>query len=173
MSPEPPPFQLLEPEAVESLLPGWWLPHILIGSVLLLALVLVAVLLIRARNRPRPVDPAKIREEARLKAVATLESARSSVATPREAAVLASLALRDYLARAADDPALFETHEEFIARHDSLAALHEQARAAAAAGFSHLASLKYAAEPPASTATGVIESARSLLDELHRGFAQT
>jgi len=173
MSPEPPPFQLLEPDAIESLLPGWWLPHILIASTILLALILIAVLLIRAKNRPRPVDLSKVREEARLKAVATLESARSSTATPRDAAVLASLALRDYLARAADDPALFETHEEFIGRHDSLAALHEQARDTAAAGFSHLASLKYAAEPPASTAPEVIESARTLLDELHRGFAQT
>ena len=89
------------------------------------------------------------------------------------AAVLASLTLRDYLATAADDPALFETHEEFIARHDSLAALTEKARAAAAAGFSRLAALKYAAEPPASTASLVIESARTLLDELHRGFTPT
>lgn len=173
MPPEPPPFQLLEPDAVESLLPGWWLPYILIGSTILLVLILIAVLLVRAKNRPRPVNLEKIREEARLKAVATLESARSSTATPREAAVLASLALRDYLARAADDPALFETHEEFIARHDSLASLHEKARHAAAVGFSHLASLKYAAEPPFSTAPEVIESARTLLGELHRGFSQT
>jgi len=173
MSPEPPPFQLLEPDSVESLLPGWWLPHILIGATILVALILAAVLLVRMKNRPRPVDPAKMREQARLKAVATLESARGTAATPREAAVLASLALRDYLACAADDPALFETHEEFIARRDSLASLHEKARDAAAAGFSHLASLKYAAEPPASTAPEVIESARALLHELHSGFIQT
>jgi hypothetical protein len=173
MPPESPPFQLHEPDLIESLLPGWWLPHILIGSTILIALMLAAVLLVRAKNRPRPVDPAKLREDARLKAVSALESARASSATPREAAVFASLALRGYLARAADDPALFETHEEFIARRDSLAALHEKARESAAAGFSHLASLKYAAEPPASTATEVIESARTLLDELHRGFVQT
>jgi len=173
MTPEPPPFQLQEPDAIESLLPGWWLPHILISSAILFALAIIAILLVRMMRRPRPVNLAKIREEARLKAVATLESARSAAATPREAAVLASLALRDYLSRAADDPALFETHEEFIARRDSLAALHEKARAAAAAGFSRLASLKYAAEPPAATAPEVIESARTLLDELHRGFSPT
>jgi len=174
MPPEPTPFQLLEPDTIESLLPGWWLPHILIAATILVALTLAAVLLIRAKNRPRPADPAKIREEARLKAVAALESARGGASSsPRDAAVLASLALRDYLARAADDPSLFETHEEFIARQDSLTALHEEARAAAAAGFSHLASLKYASEPPTSTATEVIESSRNLLDELHRGFAQT
>lgn len=172
MTPEPPPFQLQEPDAVESLLPGWWLPHILIGATILVALILITVLLVRAIKRPRPVNLGKIREEARLKAVATLESARSSSATPRDAAVLASLALRGYLSRAADDPALFETHEEFIARRDSLAALNAPARDAAATGFAHLASLKYAAEPPASTAAEVIESARTLLDSLHRGFAQ-
>jgi len=173
MPAEPPPFQLLEPGGVESLLPGWWLPHILIASTICIALILAAVLLVRMKNRPRPVDLAKVREEARLKAVANLESARGSTATPRDAAVLASLALRDYLSRAADDPALFETHEEFIARRNSLAALDEKSRHAAAAGFSHLASLKYAAEPPASTASEVIEHARALLHQLHSGFSQT
>lgn len=173
MPPELPPFQLHEPEDIESLLPGWWLPHILIVSTLLVALVFVAVLLVRAKNRPRPVDYAKIREEARLKAITTLESSRSSITTPREAAVLASLALRAYLSRAADDPALFETHEEFIARRDSLSALLESARMATAAGFSHLATLKYAADPPHATATGVLESARTLLEEIHSGFAKT
>lgn len=173
MSPESPPFQLHEPDAIESLLPGWWLPHLLIGSTILIAVLLIAILLIRAKNRPRPVNPAKMREEARLHAVSTLESARSSTQTARDAAMIASMALRDYLARAAEDPALFETHDEFIARHDALASLHENARAAAASGFSRLAEIKYSAELPASTASEVIEAARTLLDQLHRGFAET
>ncbi len=171
---EPSPFHLREPEAVEALLPGWWLPHILIGGTLLVAALLVAILLVRAMKRPRPANPAKIREEARLKAVAALESARGgSAATPREAAVLASLALRDYLSTAAEDPALFETHEEFIARRDSLAALHPQAREAAANGFTRLAALKYAANPPQDNAGDVVETARTLLDTLHRGFTES
>jgi len=37
--------------------------------------------------------------------------------------VLASLILREYLSSAAGDPALFETHEEFISRHDALQSL--------------------------------------------------
>ena len=173
MPPEPPPFQLQEPDAIEALLPGWWLPPILLGCALFLVLLLVVFLLVRHMRRPRVVDPAKVREETRLKAVATLEAARGSAATAREAAVLASLVLRNYLASAAGDPALFETHEEFIARHDSLAALTEKARAAAAAGFSRLAALKYSAQPPDTSAQLVIESARTLLDELHRGFSPT
>ena len=174
MPTEPPPFHLLEPEAAEALLPGWWLPHILIGGSLFIALLLIAIFLVRAIKRPRPENPAKIREEARLKAVATLESAsRGAGTTPRDAAFLASLALRDYLATAAQDPALFETHEEFIARRDSLATLNSRAREAAANGFSSLAALKYAAEPPAATAAEVLESARTLLDQLHSGFAES
>ena len=173
MNSEPPPFHLREPGAADALLPGWWLPHILIGGTLLVALMLVAILLVRAIKHPRPENPAKIREEARLKAVTTLESACGTAETPREAAVLASLALRDYLSTAAQDPALFETHEEFIARRDSLAALSARARDAAADGFSRLASLKYAAEPPAGTATEVLESSRTLLDALHRGFTES
>ena len=43
-----------------------------------------------------------------------------STADVRDAAVLSSLILRKYLATAAGDPALFETHEEFVARHDAL-----------------------------------------------------
>lgn len=170
MPPESPPFQLHEPEAIESLLPGWWLPHILIGSTLLVAILLISILLVRAGKRQRPVDPAKLREQARLKAVSALEAARTSAASARDAAVLASLALRDYLAGAAGDPALFETHEEFVARHGALATLTEPARESAAAGFAHLAALKYAANPPASTVTEVIEASRTLLDDLHRGF---
>lgn len=172
MPPEPPPFHLREPTTADALLPGWWLPHILIGSSILIALLIIAFLLVRMMKRPRPADPRKIREEARLNAATKLEASRTSATTPRDAAVLASLALRDYLSIAAEDPALFETHEEFIARRDSLAALNPQTRNAAADGFSKLASLKYAAQPPAADPRDVIESARTLLDTLHRGFTE-
>ena len=92
--------------------------------------------------------------------------------TSRQAAVRCSLILRKYLAQAANDPSLFETHEEFISRQDSLAALTDEAREACAMGFSKLAALKYApqeaADDPAPGA--VIEDTRLLLHTLHHGF---
>jgi hypothetical protein len=89
----------------------------------------------------------------------------------RNAAVLASLILRKYLSIAAGDPALYETHEEFVARHDALSALAAEARAATAEGFGRLAALKYAPEIPAAAEEEVIAQARTLLETLHHGFA--
>lgn len=85
--------------------------------------------------------------------------------------MVSSLILRKYLSAAANDPALFETHEEFISRHDSLQALKPEARAAAEAGFTRLASLKYAPEIQEDAPAQVIADSRALLETLHQGFA--
>ena len=65
------------------------------------------------------------------------------------------------------DPALFETHEEFISRHQALASYPEDLRKVTAEGFSHLARLKYGPD-----ATGdpiaLVTAARQLLDRLHQ-----
>jgi len=82
------------------------------------------------------------------------------------------LILRKYLAQASNDPSLFETHEEFITRQDSLTALTEEAREACAMGFSKLAALKYAPQEATdeSAPEAVIEETRLLLHTLHHGF---
>ena len=67
---------------------------------------------------------------------------------------------------------MFETHEEFISRHDSLQALTAEARAAAEAAFTRLASLKYAEEIPDDDPAEVIADARKLLETLHQGFTK-
>lgn len=169
MPEEPPAFQIREPSGVEALLPGWWLPPVLLAVFLLLVIGILAFLLIRLKNRKRVEDPAKLREAARLEAVAALNNAPKS--TSREAAITASLILRRYLAAATGDPALFETHEEFVARRDSLASLSPTAREAAATGFASLATLKYGVAPPEAAPVRVLEDARNLLDQLHNGFA--
>ena len=81
-----------------------------------------------------------------------------------------SLILRRYLSLAAEDPALFETHEEFIARNDALLSLSDAARAACATGFARLAACKYAPEVPAMAPATVVAEAHELLETLHRGF---
>jgi len=141
----------------------WWVAA---GALLVLALIVWRLL--RPRG-PAAVDPVKMREQACGEARSALDAVDASI-TAREAAVQASLILRKYLSVAAGDPALFETHEEFIARHDALAALSEPARIAAADGFARLAALKYGPEEPAADAAEIISDARKLLETLHRGF---
>jgi len=168
MDGDPKNLELLEPASPETLIPGfsWWLWLIPGGIVVLLGITA----LIYLRQRKPAVDGiAKRREVAFGEGIAAL----AAVVTDdvREAAVLCSLILRRYLSVAADDPALYETHEEFVSRHDSLLALTAEARVATAAGFGCLAAMKYAPEPPAVAAAEVVGEARSLLETLHHGFA--
>lgn len=160
-------FELKEPAPPDALVPSiglwpWWVG----GGLLLLAAV---ILLVVFRKRPSVIDPAAARNAAFKEALDALAATRANGA--REAAVQCSLILRRYLSTAAGDPALFETHEEFVARHDSLRALSAPAREAAAAGFSRLASLKYSPDVPDADADGVTAGSRILLETLHGGFA--
>ena len=157
---------LRDPVPAESLLPDpglppwtWWAIG---GGVLLL--VLLAWFLLRGR-KPGMVDPVKTREEAYRRAAAEL--AAPAAGSMQEAATKVSLVLRRYLAVVAGDPALFETHEEFVARHESLASYPAELRQAAAEGFSHLARLKYGREAAGDPAA-LFSAARQLLDRLHQ-----
>ncbi len=142
----------------------WWL-----GSIIAAVLALVIWLLLR-RRAPTAMDPLKSRARAYAEADAAL-AAPDPAAGARDAAVQASLILRKYLSLAASDPALFETHEEFIARHDALTALTPPARTAAATGFARLAALKYGPEEPSADPAAIRADARALLKTLHHGFA--
>ncbi len=168
MDEERPKLEWIEPAPPEALIPDHSLwPWFLAAAV---ALVVIALLVWFFRKRKSTAtDPRTLRDAAFAEAATAI--AAISAENAREAAVQASLLLRKYLSAAAADPALFETHEEFIARHDSLQALNDTTRAAAAAGFSRLAALKYAPEIPGASATEIISDSRSLLETLHHGFA--
>jgi hypothetical protein len=161
-------FELKEPASPEALLPhDYTLAGVLGAAVLALGLGLG--LLLRWRRRRRASQrPQAIRALAYKDAAGSLE--RISAAHGRAAAVQASLILRKYLALAAADPALYETHEEFIARHDALHSLTEPAQAACATGFARLAALKYAPADAVQDAAAVVAAARVLLETLHHGF---
>jgi hypothetical protein len=161
-------FELRPPASPDALLSQPALPLwlILIGG-LLLAALLALVLFFALRRKPG-LDALAARREALRLADRALAEAKPSDA--REAATLASLVLRRYLATVAGDPALFETHEEFIARRDSLARFPETARAHAADGFARLAALKYDRQPPAGDPAVVLDDARALLTTLDRAL---
>ena len=168
MTEENPTFELKEPAAMEGLLQGddsqvGWL------AAALLALLVLVVWFISWQRRRRSKHAAGTRRDlAYHDASAALQ--RITAADARAAAVQTSLILRRYLSLAAEDPALFETHEEFVARNDALLALSESASAACADGFTRLAACKYAAEVSALEPSEVVGDARGLLETLHRGF---
>lgn len=161
-------FQLQEPVKPEALVPASWVEPWMfaVGGAILLACL--AALFFR-RKKSSKLDPMAVRRAAFAEAVKALEGIDPTV-PPRQAAVQSSLIVRRYLSVAAGDPALFETHEEYLARHEALKDFSVEARASAAAGFTRLAELKYAEEIPTAEATTVITDSRKLLETLHHGF---
>lgn len=160
-------MQLMEPVSPETLLPStglwpWWTGGILA------AITVIGLCIWLARRRGK-IDPAALRRAAYQEALAGLDAVQT--ADPRDAAVRVSLLLRRYLSVAAADPALFETHEEFISRHDALAALKPEACIAACEHFTRLATLKYGPPRDDAEAGDVVRDSRQLLETLHSGFA--
>lgn len=160
-------IEWMEPASPEALLPDHgWEPWLAVAAATVLVLILLRVML--RKKTPLAVGPLARRNAAFAEAVAALAAAtRDDV---RATAVQSSLILRKYLAVAADDPALFETHEEFVLRHDALPSLSAAARSALAAGLSRLAAMKYSPASPDESAAGVIAQSRALLETLHHGF---
>jgi len=159
LRPPPPPEPLL-PQHPD--IPVWVM--VTAAAAFLVIVVLVVVL----SRRKKPVDPTALRKQAYRDALRTLDEARPPAA--REAATIASLVLRRYLAIVSGDPALFETHEEFIGRHDSLSKLPEAVRAATIEGFDRLAAMKYGKTTSADEPATILAPARVLLDQLNHAF---
>lgn len=160
-------FELLEPVSPETLVPDPWLEPWMLVVVVLLAVGAIAWLLFRKKKVP-VADPVALRRAARADATAALEAIGPVPA--REAAVQSSLILRRYLSVAVGDPALFETHEEYLARHESLKDFAEDARESANQGFAKLAAIKYSPTTPDLLTKEVVAEAQLLLEILHLGF---
>jgi hypothetical protein len=169
MEPDAPKLTLLDPPDPSGLLPEpipflLWLA--VAGGILLVTLI---VFLVRRRKRRGPTA-LELREAAYKNAKNSLSTVNAQDA--RDAAVQVSLILRRYLSLAAGDPSLYETHEEFITRHDSLAALSPSAREQCAERFARLASLKYGRDTPTDPIETITTDAFSLLEILHHGFTK-
>jgi hypothetical protein len=160
-------FELMEPPSPEALVPDSWVEPWMVAVAVLLVLGMMAVLLFK-KNKPATFNPQAVRDAAHAEAAAALGKIDSTRA--RDAAVRTSLILRKYLSLAAGDPALFETHEETLSRHEAFKDFSEEARQAAGAGFSRLAALKYAADVPDVATADVISESQALLEILHHGL---
>lgn len=139
---------------------GWWVGAAV--AVLLLVIAAGVSIYIRRRRR-RAADEAELTPLQR--ALNELAEVEAEQLTLRECSLRISLLLRRYLQGELSDPALFETHEEFSRRVDSLAAVPEQCQRATRSLLDQLAELKYddAREAPADTAHDLLRAAHDLL----------
>lgn len=149
----------------EPLLPDPGLPPWAWVAIALASLALIGLVVFLRRGKPAASDPRHAREEAYLRAQQELEAVPEGGI--QQAATRVSVALRRYLASVSGDPALFETHEEFVARHAALASYPEELRTVTAEGFSHLARLKYGRDATGDP-VALFTAARQLLDRLHQ-----
>ena len=157
----------MESSTVEALIPKAETPWlwIIIGVVLVASLIFW---LIRRRLK-RAKDPANIREAAYKDAIAAFDAIPQN--DPHAAALESSMTLRKYLSITAEDPALFETHEEFVSRHDALQKIPQSTRDEVAAIFNRLAMIKYAPDSINTNAETIIGDSRQLLHALRAALA--
>lgn len=154
-----PPLIFHEPPLQEALLPASipWL-WILLAIALVLSATITCFVLRRSR---KPIDPASARRAAFEQALREIDEA-SSLA-PRMAAVQVSLAIRRYMTTATGDPSLFETHEEFLARHPSLTHWPTDTIDALVSTLKHLAEIKYRPLPDELDPADLVDKSRALL----------
>lgn len=161
-------LQLRDLVPAEPLLshPGlpWW-AWALIGAGTTL-LILAVVGLVRRKKRqsppPLPVDA----DLAYREAVGVIEE--SAGLPQREAAMRASGAIRLYLAKVCEDPSLYETHEEFLARHQSLERFPETTREQVSMLLTQLAALKYDRPVSPEAHADFAERPLAVLRQLHQ-----
>lgn len=92
----------------------------------------------------------------------------------RECSLRLSMILRSYLAGETQDPALYETHEEFSQRMDSLSHVPVNCQLETRDLLEHLAEFKYAGatEQNPAQARALIEQTRNLIARIHNAREQ-
>jgi hypothetical protein len=140
----------------------WWIWSLVATAVLLI--VVVTILLIR-KHRGKCARRTDL-DEARARLVALKE--RAVNLSPEEIATKTSIIIRHYLEAAFDDPAIFETKEEFTLRTTALPSLEAETRSAIVHHLQQLSELKY--EPHANS-TAAITRANTLIDEAEQLLA--
>ena len=128
---EPPPAEALEPAGTS--------PWVLWGSIIvvLLAVALAAYFIQRAkRNRAQGPTAEEI-------AMKKLNELRNRHPDTRTCSLELSLILREYLTGKMQDPALYETHEEFSQRLDALASIPAECQYSVRTLLEKSAALKY------------------------------
>lgn len=134
----------------------WWIWALAIAGGLLLV---ATIYFIVRKNKPLRIRRTLL-DKARAKLSALRE--QSSTLPPETLATRTSIIIRHYLEAAFEDPALFETNEEFSLRPTALEALHPDTRQQITDHLHRLSQLKYAPNQDPDAASG---RAATLIDE--------
>lgn len=164
-------LRLVEPPSADGLMPypiTWATWCVIIGVILLL--VVMAILIWR-KARQSPAAPGQdLRQKARADAMAAL--AGCLMENPNQTATECSLIVRRYLSEITGDPALYETHEQWVMRHDALEDFNDSLKQQVGELFSKLAALKYAPEHQGGSPSALVENSRHVVDAAYREVAQ-
>lgn len=155
--------------ADQFMVDSFWLPLAWVSAVVVPLAALAAWWWFR-RSRKQVVTGPSPQQEA-LAALAELDV---QLPPMRECALRLSLILRAYLAGQTQDPALYETHEEFSQRMDSLAHVPASCQCTTRELLEHLAEFKYAGETThdAPRAHALVETARELVNRIEAAQQQ-
>lgn len=138
---------------------------IIIISVILLLIGAIAILTRKKKQNTIPPTPEQIAAE-KIRTLATKTLNLKTTATEL------SLILRSYFSTRSEDPALFETQQEFNKRVDSLTSLPETLQITSRDLLQEMSSLKYASESPDDHATAreLIEKTLQLIENIEKSY---
>lgn len=131
LEPEVAPERLEEPESPTALI---------LAAVVLVVLAAAGLIYIKRKRKPA-AEPEESPEETALNSLQALYAAQPDI---RECSLQLSMILRRYLTGATQDPALFETHEEFSSRLNALASIPADCQYATRVLLEKLSEMKYA-----------------------------
>lgn len=140
----------------------WWFMLAVGLSLLILGIILYFIFRKQSQVRQRR----SLLEKAR----ARLDKLKAELDTeqpePQAVAIRISLILRQYLEAAFNDPALFETNEEFTLRPHALSKLHPDSRTPITEHLTQLSQLKYAPSDDHDSISKLIDQAGEILGNI-------
>lgn len=155
-----------EPMIPHPGLPWWAWTLIGLGVAILAGVVVTAW----RRKKQSDAGTTPVDRQAAYREAAVAIAACTGLPAP-EAATRASGAIRQYLAKVCADPSLYETHEEFIARHQALESFPETTREQVSSLLSRLAALKYDRPDALPAPPDFTEQALATLRQIHQQSA--
>lgn len=165
MDPSTEDVRFIEPPSTDELIPsslGWEIWLIMTGALLV---VMLAAWFIWRQGQRSGQASINIHQEAHAEAISALAACTSE--EPNPVATECSLVLRRYMAKVTDDPALFETHEEWLSRHEAIEPFGDSIKEQIHSLFSQLAEWKYTPAGHGETPNIMIERSRDLLEAIH------
>jgi len=145
--------------------PVTWKDWCFMGSVLLMVMLIVFFVVRRLKRRSL-APSADLIAKAYRETLAALAICPTTDRT--QTATECSMLLRRYLSQITGDPALYQTHEEWVSRHDSLNSFSDALKEQTHTLFTNLAQSKYAPADHGDDPATIIEHSRQLLEAINR-----